>query len=46
MLDWNKESTDVIASGKYPGLADLGIKPVPVNSELALRYFLKIEALN
>eukprot|EP01127_Copromyxa_protea_P004846 TRINITY_DN14667_c0_g1_i1.p1 TRINITY_DN14667_c0_g1~~TRINITY_DN14667_c0_g1_i1.p1 ORF type:complete len:374 (-),score=92.57 TRINITY_DN14667_c0_g1_i1:83-1204(-) len=35
-LDWNKQSTDVVSSGKFPGLIDLGVKPTPVNSELAL----------
>lgn len=35
-LDSIKENTDIIASGKFPGLEAFGIKPVPVNSELAL----------
>jgi len=31
-----KRSTDVVATGKYPGLASLGLAPGPLNSELAL----------
>jgi hypothetical protein len=39
-LDSIKESLNVIASGKYPGIKDLGINPIRLNSEYAVGYVL------
>jgi hypothetical protein len=37
-LDSIKETLNVIASGKYPGLKELGINPIRLNSEYAVGY--------